>query len=150
MRRSPSAATHGAMHVHEQRLRIAVEAARLMSENGIRDFHLAKRKAAERLGIHNDVMLPNNSEIETALHEHQRLFQANEHPQLIRRLRETAREAMQFFAGFEPRLVGAVLDGSADKYSAVYLHLFCDAPEDVTVFLLEQGVPYEEQNRRLR
>ena len=134
----------------EMRRRIALEAARLMSEHGIRDFHLAKRKAAERLGASEDVGLPKNSEIEDALREHQRLFQADEHPALLRRLREVARDAMQFLTRFEPRLVGAVLEGTADKHSAICLHLFSDTLEEVAGFLQEQGIPYEEQNRRLR
>jgi hypothetical protein len=145
------------MHAHtstgraqELRRRIALEAARLMSEHGIRDFHLAKRKAAERLGASEDVGLPKNSEIEDALREHQRLFQAAEHPLLLRRLRAVAHDAMRFFARFEPRLVGSVLDGTADKHSAICLHLFSDTLEEVAGFLHEQGIPYEEQNRRLR
>jgi len=146
--------THGSSRhggrTQELRRLIALEAARLMSEHGIRDFHLAKRKAAERLGAGDDVALPKNSEIEAALREHQRLFQGDEQPQHLRRLREVAREAMRFFAHFEPRLVGAVLEGTADRYSAVTLHLFSDAAEDVATFLQEQGVPYEEQSRRLR
>jgi hypothetical protein len=140
---------HGG-RVQEMRRRIALEAARLMSEHGIRDFHLAKRKAAERLGAGDDIGLPKNIEIEEALREHLRLFQATEQPRRLRKLREIARDAMQFFARFEPRLVGAVLDGTADKHSAVCLHLFSDSPEEVAAFLQEQGIPYEEQNRRLR
>ena len=142
--------THHAGRAQEMRRRIALEAARLMSEHGIRDFHLAKRKAAERLGASEDVGLPKNSEIQDALREHQRLFQADEHPALLRRLREVARDAMQFLARFEPRLVGAVLQGTADRHSAVCLHLFSDTLEEVAGFLQEQGIPYEEQNRRLR
>ncbi len=121
-----------------------------MSEHGIRDFHLAKRKAAERLGAGEDIGLPKNSEIEDALREHQRLFQSDEQPARLRRLREVARDAMRFFVRFQPRLVGAVLEGTADRHSAVCLHLFSDAPEEVVAFLHEQGIPYEEQNRRLR
>ena len=141
---------HHAGRAQEMRRRIALEAARLMSDHGIRDFHLAKRKAAERLGASEDVGLPKNSEIQDALREHQRLFQADEHPALLRRLREVARDAMQFLARFEPRLVGAVLQGTADRHSAVCLHLFSDTLEEVAGFLQEQGIPYEEQNRRLR
>jgi hypothetical protein len=141
---------HHAGRAQELRRRIALEAARLMSEHGIRDFHLAKRKAAERLGASQDSGLPKNSEIEDALREHQRLFQADEHPVLLRRLREVARDAMQFLARFEPRLLGAVLDGTADKHSAICLHLFSDTLEEVAGFLQEQGIPYEEQTRRLR
>ena len=95
----------------DMRRRVAVEAARLMSEHGIRDFHLAKRKAAERLNAGDKTQLPNNAEIEEALREHQRLFQGDEHPRLIRHLREEAREAMKFFAAFEPRLVGLMSVG---------------------------------------
>jgi len=134
----------------ELRRRIALEAARLISESGIRDFATAKRKAAERLGAFDEGSLPKNIEIEEALREHQRLFQADEHPQLVRALREAAREAMQFFARFDPRLVGAVLEGTADRYSAVCLHLFADTPEEVLLALDEQGIDYTESARRLR
>ncbi len=132
------------------RRRVAVEAARLMSESGIRDFQMAKRKAAERLGANDKSQLPNNAEIEDALREYQRLFQAEEHPQMLRRLREEARDAMKFFKQFEPRLVGPVLEGTADEFSAVCLHLFCDAPEQVIILLDENGIDYEEQNRKLK
>jgi hypothetical protein len=134
----------------ELRRRIALEAARLMSESGIRDFAAAKRKAAERLGAFDEGSLPKNSEVEDALREHQRLFQADEHPAHLRQLREAAREAMQFFASFEPRLVGAVLEGTADRHSAVCLHVFSDAPEEVMLLLDENGIAYTENERRLR
>jgi hypothetical protein len=134
----------------ELRRRIAVEAARLMSESGIRDFAAAKRKAAERLGAFDEGSLPKNIEIEDALREHQRLFQANEHTAHLRALREAAREAMQFFGRFEPRLVGAVLEGIADRHSAVCLHLFSDTPEEVMLLLDEQGIAHTENQRRLR
>ena len=133
----------------ESRRRIAVEAARLISEHGIRDFHVAKRKAAERLGLPVDSALPKNGQIDEALREHQRLFAADEQPQDLRRLREAAREALKFFAAFDPRLVGAVLDGSADAHSAVCLHLFSDEVEAVARFLDEQGIPYEDHARSL-
>jgi hypothetical protein len=134
----------------ENRRRIAVEAARLISEQGIRDYHVAKRKAAERLGIAADTALPKNGEIEEALREHQRLFDADEQPRRLAVLREAAREALLFFASFEPRLVGAVLDGSADRHSAVCLHLYVDEAEAVARFLDEQRIPHEEHDRRLR
>jgi len=134
----------------ELRRRIAVEAARLMSDSGIRDFAAAKRKAAERLGAFDEGSLPKNSEIEDALREHQRLFQADEHPAHLRVLRTAAREAMRFFARFEPRLVGAVLEGTADRHSAVCLHVFSDTPEEVMLLLDEQGIAYTENQRRLR
>lgn len=141
---------HAQDRVQRNRLRVAQEAARLMSEHGIRDFHRAKRKAAERLGVSDEQALPRNHEIEEALREHQRLFQADSQPRLLRERREAAVEAMRFLARFEPRLVGAVLDGTADAHSAVCLHVFSDDPEAVGIYLREHGVPFEAQTRRLR
>lgn len=133
-----------------QRRRIALEAARLISEHGIRDFHFAKRKAALNLRLPDDTGLPRNDEIDAALREHQRLFHADEHHQLLRHLRETALRAMRFLERFQPRLVGAVLDGSADRHSAICLHLFEDTPERVLLFLQEHRIDFTEHNRRLR
>jgi len=143
-------ARYAQTRAHEQRRRIAVEAARLIAEGGLRDYRQAKLKAAQRLGIFDDLSLPKNGEIEDALREHQRLFRANDQPETLRSLREAALEAMRFFADFEPRLVGPVLDGTADEHSAVCLHLHDDGGDRVAVFLQERGIPYEERTRRLR
>ena len=134
----------------ELRTRLAQEAARVMAEQGIRDYHVAKLKAAERLGIRDDKTLPRNSEIEQALREYQRLYQFDTQPQLLRERRRIAVEAMKFFHAFEPRLVGAVLEGTADEHSAVTLHLFSDDPDAVPRYLQENHIPYEVQDRRLR
>ncbi|WP_183421613.1 hypothetical protein [Luteibacter sp. Sphag1AF] len=141
---------HAQDRTQRNRVLVAQEAARLMSEHGIRDFHHAKLKAAERLGILDAQALPRNNEIEDALREHQRLFQADSQPHALRLRREAAIEAMRFMRGFDARLVGAVLEGTADEHSAVCLHVFSDDPEAVTLFLREQGIPLETQSRRLR
>ena len=148
--RHAHAVTHTETRTRERRQRLAIEAARLISEGGIRDYHLAKRKAADRLGIHDDASLPRNSEIQEALRDYQRLFLAQSHPQLLRERREAAARALTFFAGFEPRLVGAVLEGTADAHSAVCLHLHTDEAERVPLFLAEKGIPAEESSRRIR
>ena len=141
--------THAHDRVQRNRLRVAQEAARLMTEHGIRDFHHAKLKAAERLGILDTQALPRNLEIEQALREHQRLFLADSQPQLLRQRRMAAVEAMRFLSAFEPRLVGAVLEGTADAHSAVCLHVFNDDADAVDLYLREHGVPVETQMRRL-
>lgn len=134
----------------DQRQRIAAEAARLISELGLRDYHLAKLRAAQRLGIPDERHLPRNSEIETALREYQRLFGGEERLEYLKRLRETAVEALRFFQTFEPRLVGAVLDGTADLHSAVSLHLHSDDRDSLPQFLAEHGIPYDQIERQLR
>jgi hypothetical protein len=57
---------------------------------------------------------------------------------------------MAFFAEFQPRLVGPVLDGTADANSPVLLHLHCDDADAVTRFLDQHGIPATARGRRLR
>ncbi len=129
---------------------LAQECARLMAEEGVKDFLTAKRKAAGRLGVSKRALLPGNAEIEQALVEYQRLFKANEQPLQLRLLRRTALEAMRFLARFRPRLVGAVLNGTAGPHADVDLHLFADTSEEVALFLLDHAIPFETSERRLR
>jgi hypothetical protein len=141
---------HAPARMHEVRRRIAVEAARLISEEGVRDYRQAKLKAAGRIGVVDDAGLPRNVEIEDALREHQRLFRGDRHADTLRDLRKVALEAMRFFAPYEPRLVGAVLEGSADEHSAVCLHLYSDQPDAIAAFLAEHRIPHDGQTRTLR
>lgn len=152
----PDARQHVHAHLHmqtrvrERRQRLAHEAARLMAEGGIRDFQMAKRKAAQRLGIHDDASLPRNREIEDALREYQRLFLGDSQLLELRRRREAALRALEFFHRFEPRLVGPVLDGTADAHSPVALHLHSDDPDAVPRWLDEHGIPAQASSRHLR
>jgi hypothetical protein len=141
---------HAKTRTRERRQRLAIEAARLMLEGGIRDFHQAKLKAAARLGEHDESALPRNREIEEALREYQRLFQSDEQPRWVRARREAAARAMTYLARFDPRLVGSVLEGTADEHSAVSLHLFEDDGDGVARFLADSGIPFEQRARELR
>lgn len=132
------------------RQQLAIEAARIISEQGIRDYGLAKRKAADRLGVDSEFALPSNREVDAALREHQAIFQSLDQPRWLHERRVAAIEAMRFFAQFEPRLVGAVLEGSADQHSAICLHLFCQHPQDVANWLGDRNIPFEEDERRIR
>ncbi|KGQ20096.1 hypothetical protein LF41_2044 [Lysobacter dokdonensis DS-58] len=141
---------HAQTRTNERRRRLAHEAARLMAEGGIRDFHQAKRKAAERLGIHDDASLPRNREIEDALREYQRLFQGDAQASGLRERRQAALRALEFFHAFDPRLVGPVLDGTADRNSPVALHLYTDDADSASRFLEQHGIPAESRARRVR
>ena len=140
---------HAETRTRERRHRLAHEAARLMAEGGIRDFHQAKLKAADRLGFHDDASLPRNREIEDALREYQRLFLGS-HADDLRARREAALRALEFFARFDARLVRPVLDGTADARTPIGLQLYSDDPDAVTRFLDEAGIPAESRSRRLR
>lgn len=141
---------HAETRTRERRHRLAHEAARLMAEGGFRDYHQAKLKAAERLGIHDDASLPRNREIEDALREYQRLFVGQSQQQAVRLRRDAALRALEFFAGFSPRLVGPVLDGTADDNSPVHLQLYADDADAVPRFLEEHRIPADARTRHMR
>ncbi len=67
---------------------LAQEAARIIVEQGIEDYRIAKIKAAERLGMTARGSLPGNPEIEHAVSEHLKLFGRESHLDLLRVLRQ--------------------------------------------------------------
>jgi uncharacterized protein YgbK (DUF1537 family) len=136
--------------VDHMRRALAQEAARIMSEHGIRDFLVAKRKAAERFGVTDNAVLPKNIEIEDALAEYQRLFGGDSHAESLYAQRSAALEAMRQLQEFEPRLVGAVLSGTATEHSDVQLHLFADRAESVAIKLMDAGIAHEVTERRVK
>ena len=129
---------------------LAQEAARIMAEQGIDDYLLAKRKAAERLGATDAAVLPRNAEIESALAQHHRLFGSGTHGSTLARLRRAALQAMRLLGDFEPRLVGPVASGTASAHSEINLHLFAETPEAVAMRLMDRGIPHHVAERRLK
>jgi hypothetical protein len=133
----------------QMRERIAHLAARLMAVDGIDDYALAKRKAARQAGAPDTRNLPNNDEVEHALRAYQQLYQADEQRGRLRHLRQRAREMMELLARFDPYLSGAVLSGSAGKYSDIELLLFTDSMKDVEMFLLDRRIAYRSGEQRM-
>lgn len=129
---------------------LAQEAARIIVNHGVRDYRLAKQKAAERLGVSARGALPGNPEIEAAVAEHLQLFGGDDHADRLRLMRVAALAAMELLADFSPRLVGPVLTGTADENSAVNLHVFTDSPEAVALELDQIGISYRAYERRLK
>jgi hypothetical protein len=129
---------------------LAQEAARIIVNHGIRDYRVAKQKAAERLNVNSRGALPGNAEIEAAVAEHLQLFGGEAHEDRLRLMRVAALSAMDLLADFTPRLVGPVLAGTADENSAVNIHVFADSPEMVALELEQLGVTFRTYERRLR
>ena len=130
------------------RARIAAAAARIMAEDGVDDFALAKRRAARQLGAPDSQALPGNDEIESELRAYRGLYQAEEHADRIAALRRLALEAMRALERFKPYLTGPVLAGIAGPYAEIDLQLFPDSAKDVEVFLLERNVAFRTQESR--
>jgi hypothetical protein len=129
---------------------LAQEAARIIVNQGVRDYRVAKHKAAERLGVSAHGALPGNPEIEAAVAEHLQLFGGDDHADRLQLMRVAALSAMKLLAEFTPRLVGPVLSGTADDNSAINLHVFSDSPEAIALELVQMGVSYRTYERRLK
>ena len=133
---------------NDRRSHIAHLAARLMAEDGVEDYALAKRKAARQAGTPDTRELPTNDEIDEALRTYQQIYQQQEHRERLRELRETALRAMRELSRFNPHLTGSVLSGNAGKYAGISLQLFTDDAKEVELYLIDRGIPYNAgQNR---
>ena len=127
---------------------IAEEAARILAEEGIADYHVAKTKAVKRLGFSAKTRLPNNQDIEQALMLRQGLFQTGQQASALQDLRELALSLMRVLSEFDPHLVGPVLKGTATVHSIIQLHLFSEDPKNVAIALLNLGIEYTAIERR--
>lgn len=133
----------------DARSAIAVQAARLMAEDGIEDYGLAKRKAAKQLGMPDTRRLPNNAEIDAALHEYQSIYQPDDQRRRTQLLREQAVDSMRELEAFSPHLTGSVLSGTPGPYASIHLQLYTDNAKAVELFLLGRGFSYRTGQTRL-
>lgn len=141
------------VHPHRRDLmreQLAHQAAKLMAEDGITDHAMAKHKAARQLGASDTQHLPSNQEVDDALHSYRALYQHETHPDILRQLRKEALAAMRLLQQFHPYLTGSVLSGAAGAHSDINLMLFSDDTKAVLLFLLKQGLEFEDGEWRVR
>lgn len=129
---------------------VAAEAARIIATEGQFNYHVAKRKAALRIGVNERLALPANQEVQEALHAYLQLYGGETHRENLGRMRAAAAEAMRFLEPLRSRLVGAVLDGTAGRHARITLHVFCDGPDAIIHHLMERNVPFRQEQRQIR
>ncbi len=129
---------------------IAQKAAQMMAEDGISDFSYAKNKAGRQIGALDNSVLPSNTEIEEELKRYNALFLSEAQPENLRALRKNALFTMQLLEKFNPYLTGAVLDGTAGLGTETHIHLFADSLKEVEMFLLNQDIPFETNEKSYR
>mgnify|MGYP006388712009 FL=1 len=140
-------ARENADHIRQM---IAQQAARMMAEDGVHDYAYAKKKAGRQLGISENSVLPSNAEIEEEIQLYHEIYNADEQPLELAKLRKAALMTMQIFERFNPRLTGSVLDGTAGKFAQTDIHLFADSAKEVEIFLLSQQIPFESSEKSHR
>ena len=135
----------------KHRQRLAREAARLMFEEGVKQYLDAKRIAARRILGRSGAKrvrfrpadLPSNGEIREAL---LRLAALAEGPARHSRLfvmRAIALQTMAVLSSFEPRLIGSVASGHIRRGSDIDLHVFTDIEDALTRELFALGWDHE-------
>ena len=129
---------------------VAQHAARMMAEDGVSDYGYAKKKAGRQLGVVDANCLPSNAEIEEEIRLFHDIYNSDDQPAALRLLRQDALATMQIFARFNPHLTGSVLDGTAGQYAETHIHLFADSAKDVEIFLLNQQIPYDSNDKSYR
>ncbi len=137
-------------NMQQLRQLIAQQAARMMAEDGISDFAYAKMKAGRQLGASENSVLPSNVEVEEELKLYNAIFLSHEQPEILRGLRNNALLTMQLLERFNPHLTGAVLDGTAGMLSETHIHLFADSIKEVEMFLLNQKIPFNVNEKSYR
>jgi hypothetical protein len=133
---------------------IACEAARLMYEDGVREYRDAKRKAAKRFGPEQALSLGSHLPTNAEIHEEfTKLLASREEdllPGRLLRLRVSALSYLELFAEFSPYLVGSVLSGAVTNQSDIDIHLFADSLEEVEDLLEREGIGFETETVAIR
>lgn len=140
------------------RRHLAREAARLMYEEEVSEYFVAKRMAAKRLLGHGGQKrmryrpkdLPSNGEIQAALLELAEITEGDSRLDRLHDMRRLALSMMHALASFEPRLIGSVATGHIRRGSDIDIQLFVDdrdAPED---WLRRNDWPYEKEDVLIR
>lgn len=136
--------------LNQTRREIAAEAARIMATQGLYNFRIAKQKAAEHMRVRSSTSLPSNAEIEEALRAYQQFYGGNEHNERIQNMRSAALGVMRLLETFSPRLVGPVLEGTADQHAPVAIHLFSDPTEAVVMHMMDKRFSFKNEQRKIR
>jgi hypothetical protein len=123
---------------------IAIEAARLMYEEEIKEYFTAKRRAAKRIlgqvegkrARYRPHILPSNGEIRDALLELAESTEGSARTRKLFAMRIVALEVMKRLEPFAPRLIGSVSTGHVRRGSDIDLSLFSDSEESVERHLI--------------
>lgn len=129
---------------------IARVAAKILAEEGINDYLLAKQRAIQRLHLPENTALPKNAVVQQCLASHLELFDKKGLNKRQTEFRKLAIQIMELIEDFQPLAVGSVVDGIITKSSRLQIHVFAPSPEHIATTLMDKNIPYQlaEQNIR--
>lgn len=114
----------------------------MVVEEGL-EYGPAKRRAVKQMGLNSRAELPDNDQLEEAVHEYLSVFCADTQPAELRALRRLAAEWMERLSEFRPHLTGAVWRGTATRLNDIHLQLYCDDSKSTEIQLINQGLTYD-------
>lgn len=123
-----------------QRQQICDAAARIIHEDGIRDYQKAKLRACDALQISSKGFLPTNEEIEHAVHRRIALFDCGYHQVIAEKQLATARDILSILSSYQPRVTQALATSLKLKHCPLEIHAFCDSAELVYHELQWRGI----------
>lgn len=129
------------------------EAARLMYEENVKQYHTAKWRAAKNIlsqggGKTSTVRtrdLPSNGEISEQVYQLASMYEGRTLTDRLFEMRLLALEVMATLEEFSPRLIGSVSTGRIKKGSDIDLHVFTDTVEKLEFKLNQLKWQYEKE-----
>jgi len=131
---------------------LAREAARLMLEEGVKQYFVAKRLAAKRV-LGRDAKgarfrptdLPSNGEIRDAILALAEMSEGKRRTRRLFAMRVTALTIVRALDAFEPRLIGSVSTGHVRKGSDIDLSIFTRDEDALEATLRARGWAFERE-----
>ena len=127
---------------NEQNAALIEGAAAIMQQEQIADVRDALHRAAKRLNF-TPTRWPKAEQVRLALLTRLQLFDPDRAAR-IALMRHAALEAIAFFAQFQARAVGGVVDGSAPAGSTIQVECICEHPELLRDRLFELNIPAQQ------
>ncbi len=122
---------------------IANLAARMIMEEGVKDYFFAKKKAARSLGFNEEVNLPTNMQIDKAIEEFHKIFNQDIGNDFLEHFKTQALNVMDMFKNFRPHLMNKLSEGIIPKFPEIKINLFADNLKDIEYILLNSEITYE-------
>lgn len=129
---------------------IAQTAARIMHQQRLQEYGIAKRKALESLSLAAREALPENKLVDEALKEQLALFASEADRNWSAALLQAARDASSFLADFSHYIGGSLASQTSKQDDRLEIHLYCDTPEALLWALQDNSIPYDESQRVIR
>ena len=129
-----------ASFIELQRQQICDAAARIIYEDGIRDYQKAKQRACDSLHIKSNAYLPTNEEIEHAVHRRIDLFETAQSNTVVQSRHSIAKDVLTILSNYQPRVTQSLATSMKLKNNPLEVHTFCDSAELVCDDLNWRGI----------